>query len=114
MNKATRKLAVRFEEAAEFAVPAKVQPDFGWKSVRELAVLKEKLLRQQLEAASDVRLYSALRHAAEEAASLAWTTPFPLLFLPALMEEKQREVLAHAQRQQDIRVRSQSLYAMAA
>ncbi len=114
MNTVARKLTVRFDEAVGFEVQAKFQPDLGWKSVRELAVMKEKLLRQQLEEANDIQLYQPLRHAADEAASLAWATPFPLLFLPTLMEEKRLEVQTHAQRQHDIRQRSQSLLAMAA
>jgi hypothetical protein len=54
----------------------------------ELDSLKERLLQPLMEKTSDQDAEAALRRAGTEAAALAWTTPFPLLFLPALLDEK--------------------------
>jgi hypothetical protein len=54
----------------------------------ELDSLKERLLQPLMEKANDRDAEAALRLAGTEAAAIAWTTPFPLLFLPALLEEK--------------------------
>ena len=58
-----------------------------------LEVLKARLLDEQLAAAKEAELRRRLRLAAEESASLAWTTPIPLLALPELLAEKAREAL---------------------
>src|SRR5262245_2057757 len=54
----------------------------------ELDRLKACLLQPLLEKTRDLDAAAALRRAGTEAAALAWTTPFPLLFLPALLDEK--------------------------
>jgi hypothetical protein len=54
----------------------------------ELDNLKKRLLEPLMEKTRDLDAEAALRLAATEAAALAWTTPFPLLLLPALLEEK--------------------------
>ena len=79
-----------------------------------LEELKERLLRENLLAASDAALLPRLRRAAAEAASLAWTTPYPLLVLPVLLGEKLAEASRQAQRQREIRERSRSLLGPAA
>jgi hypothetical protein len=56
-----------------------------------------------------MQLYAALRRAANEAAALAWFTPFPLLFFPALLEEKARAALRQGARQRCVRNRSETL-----
>jgi hypothetical protein len=62
----------------------------------ELEQLKARLLEPLLNTAADPAQGEPLRRAANEAAGLAWFTPFPLLFFPALLEEK----VNAAQRQQ--------------
>ncbi|HTD87492.1 MAG TPA: hypothetical protein VK850_13015 [Candidatus Binatia bacterium] len=68
----------------------------------ELDSLKDKLLRPLIEKTSDGRAETALRRAGTEAAALAWTTPFPLLFLPALLDEKVDRAEQHLARQKTI------------
>lgn len=80
---------------------------------RELDSLKEKLLRPLIEETSDQHAEAALRRAGTEAAALAWTTPFPLLFLPALLAEKVARAEQHLARQKKIFERG-SCRAMAA
>jgi hypothetical protein len=80
----------------------------------ELDRLKNRLVNAVVEAGDEPALRRRLRQAANEAATMAWLTPYPLLVLPALVEEKAWEVRLHAQRQQEIRARSQALLAVAA
>lgn len=50
--------------------------------------LTNQLLSEQLYLARGAELYAPLRRAANEAAALAWASPFPLLLFPGLFEEK--------------------------
>jgi len=93
----------RFEVAPVSAVP------FRGTQETELDRLKARLLQTLLDQTPDERLYALLRRAANEAASLAWFTPFPLLLFPALLEEKARLALRQGARQRCIRHRSQTL-----
>ncbi|PYM14286.1 MAG: hypothetical protein DME18_07080 [Verrucomicrobia bacterium] len=81
--------------------------------IAALDELKQRLLREKTGAASDPAISSCLRQAAEEAVSMAWTTPYPLLVLPELFDEKAAEANLRWQRQSDIRQRSQRLVALA-
>ena len=69
---------------------------------KELDRLKDKLLRPLIEKSSDQEAEATLRRAGTEAAALAWTTPFPLLFLPALLDEKVDRAEQHLARQKTI------------
>jgi hypothetical protein len=80
----------------------------------ELNRLKARLLQQALERAGDAELNAPLQRAANEAASLAWFTPFPLLVFPLLLEEKAEAVQRQLARQREIRQRSQGLLRTAA
>ena len=79
----------------------------------ELDSLKDRLLRPLIEKSGDQHAETALRRAGTEAAALAWTTPFPLLFLPALLDEKVDRAERHLARQRTILERG-SCKAMAA
>ena len=68
----------------------------------ELDRLRDHLLQPLLEQANDLALLDSLRRVAHEAAAAAWLTPFPLLFLPALLEEKTRKASAQVERQRAI------------
>ena len=50
-----------------------------------------------------------VRQAVTEAEALAWSTPYPLLFLPVLVEEKLTSARDWADRQQEIPGRQQTL-----
>jgi hypothetical protein len=75
----------------------------------ELEQLKARLLRPLLVRVEDPGLNMALRRAANEAASVAWFTPFPLLFFPTLLEEKAAKARRQQERQREIRERTQGL-----
>ena len=101
--------------AAEFepATRLDLNPDSGGglqaRVIAALEELKQRLLLEFARATSDSASLSCLRRAAEVAASLAWTTPSPLLVLPELFAEKAAEACVRSQRQQDIRQRSLGL-----
>ena len=78
-----------------------------------LEELKERLLQEQARAASNADAWSCLRRAADDAASLAWATPCPLLVLPELFAEKAAEARWRRQRQLEILERSQGIVAQA-
>ena len=104
------KLLTRFEPETRFDVsPVPVVPFRGARET-ELEQLKNRLLRQALEAAADAEFYAPLRRAANEAAAVAWMTPFPLLVLPALFEEKMALARRQFERAQNVRTRSRRIW----
>lgn len=70
---------------------------------QELLRLRGRLLRPLLGETDNPMLQAGLKRAAAEAESLAWLTPFPLLVLPGLFEEKTREARHYAIRQANLR-----------
>jgi len=73
----------------------------------ELERLKERLLDELLaQTVERPELNPAYHRAAKDAVSLAWVTPFPLLFLPALLEEKAAEARQRTARQESVRKRT--------
>ena len=74
--------------------------------------LKGRLLQEQLARSTNLREQAWLRGAGEAATSLAWLTPYPLLVLPVLLEEKAREARLQAERQSDIQNRSETILAL--
>ena len=93
------KLRTRWEPGRKLAteVPLRIVQS------TELEQLKQRLLQQRLtQAAQQPEFGPAYRRAAQDAASLAWLTPYPLLFLPLLFEEKAEEARRRADRQRRI------------
>jgi hypothetical protein len=78
----------------------------------ELEQLKNRLLREALARANSLDTSVWLRRAANDAAALAWLTPYPLLLLPGLFEEKARLARKSACRQASIRKRSSELLSL--
>jgi hypothetical protein len=110
----TRKVKLRFEPFTRFEViPVPAAPFRGTQET-ELERLKARLLLELLEQSTDTELSAPLRRAANDAAAVAWTTPFPLLLFPALLEEKARETRKRHQNQQAVLARSRRLIRAAA
>jgi hypothetical protein len=61
--------------------------------------LKNRLLRERLSRAAEPGWESLLRRAANEAAALAWVTPYPLLVFPDLFAEKAESAVRVALKQ---------------
>ncbi|HAM73534.1 MAG TPA: hypothetical protein DCM86_18025 [Verrucomicrobiales bacterium] len=72
----------------------------------ELGRLKEQLLAVLLAEAPDAQVRTRYRWAAEEAAALAFSTPWPRLFFPTLLAEKTLEARTRATRQSALQARS--------
>ena len=88
-------LLTRFEPETRFDVPPVPAAPFRGTRETELEQVKNQVLRAALNEAPDADYYAPLRRAATEAAGVAWLTPFPLLFLPALFEEKATQARRH-------------------
>jgi hypothetical protein len=73
------------------------------------AGLKDELLEEVLEDTETLELHPRLKHAANEAAGLAWTTDFPLLVFPTLFAELAKRERTRQSRQRQIRAKTESL-----
>ena len=105
MNRRYRKLRTRFEPEARFEVSPVPPAPFRGTGETELERLKNRLLHELLAGADDPDLYAQLRRATNEAAALAWTTSFPLLVLPELLQEKASTARRYVKRQAALRGR---------
>lgn len=71
--------------------------------------LRSRLLAEQLRVTLGARRVTQVRRAANEAAALAWVTPYPLLVFPVLFNEKAEEALLRADRQERVREQTREL-----
>ena len=106
-----KKLPAWFEPETRFDVAPVAAVPFRGTRETELEQFKKQLLRAALSQATAAELYAALRRAANEAAAVAWMTPFPLLFLPVLFEEKIAAARRQFARAQSVRARSRKILA---
>jgi hypothetical protein len=102
----TLRINTEFEPETRFEFEDLPTVPFRAEQASELERLKGKLLTQALNYAPDGAYYAPLRRAANEAAALAWNTPFPLLFLPGLFEELAAKARSHTRQQGEIMKRS--------
>jgi hypothetical protein len=100
MKKKNRQVRTRFGPVTRFKVDTDIPVPPRGELETKLEQLKTRLLQPLLTAVLAPEQRTPLRNAANEAASLAWFTPFPLLFFPALLEEK-----VHAAQRQQARQR---------
>lgn len=101
MSKPANRLIPHFARPTRFAVRPRALTRAQQRAL--LGELKERLLRKHLTRTGSAEARARVRWAAEEAASLAWASPFPLLVLPELVEEKVAAARAQAARQEYIR-----------
>ena len=109
MRQQYRQIMTRFEAETQFEVGAIAPVPFRGALETDLEQLKERLLGPLLNASTDPAQGAPLRRAANEAAGLAWITPFPLLFFPVLLEEKVCAARRQEARQRQIRQRTEGL-----
>jgi hypothetical protein len=109
MNKRYRRAPTR--SARQTQPELQPGPGLPSRATRETAFeqLKQQLLVQLLNDHPEPVFKGPIRRAANDAAALAWTTPYPLLLFPALMEEKAATARFQALRQKHIRQRSRDL-----
>lgn len=104
-----RRLSARFGPETRFEVRPAPPAPFRAIQQTEFERLRDQLLSERLEQAREPGFNSHLRRAANEAAALAWVTPYPLLFFPALFEEKAQTALVQLEKQEQVRRLSQEL-----
>jgi hypothetical protein len=114
MTTRNNRVPTEFGPNARFTPPVlPAPPTFRNRVEAELELLKEKLLATELARTTTLDANVRLRRAANDAAALVWLTPYPLLLLPALFEEKARAARRAAGRQAFIRERTSELLALA-
>ena len=80
----------------------------------ELQRLRSSLLAEYQQTVSGQPIETRLDLAANEAASIAWATTYPLLVFPLLLQEKVQEAERKARVQRGIYRRSQRIMSLAA
>src|SRR5213080_1572753 len=103
MNANYRRVPTRFAPEIGFEVQPAAAAPFRAAQEARFERLKYRLLLNSLNELPRTRVNARLRRAANEAAALAWVTPYPLLVFPVLFEEKARAAVAYARRQEQIR-----------
>jgi hypothetical protein len=106
-------MPTKLAAAARPASPVLAAVTFRKVVETELDKLKNRLLARELERTTSLEQNVGLRRAANDAVALVWLTPYPLLLLPALFEEKARAARVKTGRQARIRERSNELLALA-
>ncbi len=109
MNRDARRVPTNFGPDTRFEVRPVPPAPFPAVEENGLELLKNRLLRDALYELGDARFNGYVRRAANEAAALAWVTPFPLLVFPTLFAEKTETALNQAERQISVRRRSLEL-----
>jgi hypothetical protein len=94
-----RRVPARFGREVRFELVPRFKSLRSGLVIHQFEHLKARLLKPVLNEAPSPALRRQLRLAANEAAAVAWTTPFPLLLLPILLQEKADEVRRYAERQ---------------
>jgi hypothetical protein len=98
----TRKLQTYFDPDTEFEAPL-----FEGETLkRTFAGLQDNLVTEALGETETLALHGPLKQAANEAAGLAWTTPFPLLVFPTLFNEKVETARQRVERAQRIKAQT--------
>ena len=103
MNTTYRRLTARFAPETRFEVEPLNGAPFRAAQEARFEELRHRLFLTSLQELADTKANVRLRRAANEAAALAWQTPYPVLVFPVLFEEKARAAAAYAGRQRRVR-----------
>ncbi len=109
MNTNYTRLLARFGPETRFEVEPAAPAPFRAVQDSRFEKLKHRLLNERLGQVWEPGDSSQLRRAANEAAALAWVTPYPLLVFPVLFEEKATAAADFNRHQRLVRQRSQAL-----
>jgi len=104
-----RRVPTKFGPETRFEVKPVPPAPFRATQETELERLKNRLLVDILNEFDGPDANPYVRRAANEAAALAWVTPYPLLTFPGLFEEKLAIALRYAERQTRVFERSAEL-----
>ncbi len=113
MSAGIKKVPTRFKKENRFEVAVPAAP-FRGAVENQLDEFKSRLLKSMALDPSRAELLTRYQFAATEAATLAWMTPYPLLVLPVLLEEKIATAQMRAERQKAIRSKTEYIMAEAA
>jgi len=113
MRTNTKRLPARSARPTRFSLKRLSATASRAETNAKLTALKDRLARRHL-AVSPAAIVPAVQRAANDAASLAWATSYPLLVLPVLLDEKVVVARCQTSRQADIHKRSAALLAVAA
>jgi len=114
MKKKNQRVPTKFAPETRFELEPQFAKPFRAVQETEFEKLKSRLLRRLLDDAVQPELNAPLRRAANDAAALAWTTSFPLLFFPTLLEEKAQRAQLQLSKQKQVRLRSEAFLVEAA
>ena len=109
MNTNYKRVPTSFGPETRFEVKPVPPVPFRAAQEDELERLKNRLLLGVLNRVEGPDYNTFIRRAANEAAAIAWVTPYPLLTFPELFAEKTNTALAYARRQEIVRERSAEL-----
>ncbi len=109
MNRYYKRVPTRFGPETRFEVKPVPPAPFRATQETELERLKNRVLVRVLNELDGRKANPHVRRAANEAAALAWVTPYPLLTFPGLFEEKVQTALRYAERQTRVLERSAEL-----
>jgi len=112
MNIRHRRVLAEFGPETRFEIKPLPPAPFRVLQENQFERLKATLLSERLERLWKPELSAHVRRAANEAAALAWVTPYPLLVFPVLFGEKSDAALAVALRQEQVLRGSPELYAV--
>ncbi|HEY5913737.1 MAG TPA: hypothetical protein VJA21_24375 [Verrucomicrobiae bacterium] len=104
-----RKLPARFGPESRFELKPVAAAPYRLLQENHFERLKAELLAARLKEVWEPNLNSQMRRAANEAAALAWVTPYPLLVFPVLFEEKAEAALRISERQEEVRRHTRDL-----
>jgi len=112
MNIKFRRVPAEFGPETRFEIKPLPPAPFRALQENQFERLKTGLLGERLEGLWKPELSAHVRRAANEAAALAWVTPYPSLVFPVLFHEKTDAALAIAARQEQVLRGSPELYAV--
>ncbi len=111
-NATCQRVPTQFGPDVEFEVTPVPRAEARSMLNAELQKLLDELVEQLLRQTHDPDLRSRLQQAASDAAALVWSTPFPLLLMPVLLEEKAQAARVKLERQDRIERRSREILEM--
>jgi hypothetical protein len=109
MNARYKRLRTEFGPETRFELHPQPPAPFRAAQQSGFERLKGQLLSNRLSEVWGAKSVSQIRRAANEAAAIAWVTPYPLLVFPLLFEEKADQALLVMDRQDRLRERSREL-----
>jgi len=92
MNKRYKRVPAEFGPETRFEIDPTPPAPFRDVQENRFELLKLTLLEERLKTLLKPELSAQVRRAANEAAAVAWVTPYPLLVFPLLFEEKAKAV----------------------